>query len=92
MTIGSQELSPKAKEVLEALCQRAEGFSFDGDWRTIYLDNARPLLPGMSDKSFRSYLAVLSKAGFYRPQDEFAFGSVRDVAFQCFPKAEGGAS
>lgn len=84
-------LSPKAKEVLEALCQRAEGFS-DGEWRTVYLDNARPLLPGMSDKSFRSYLAVLSKAGFYSPQDEFAFGSVRDVAFQVIPKAEGGAS
>ena len=85
-------MSPKAKEVLEALCQKAEGNSFDGNWRTVYLDNARPLLLGMSDKSFRSYLAVLSKAGFYRTQDEFAFGSVRDDAFQVVPKAEGGAA
>ncbi len=78
-------LTPKAKQVLEALCQVAEGMS-SGNWRTVYLDNARPLLPGMSDKSFRSYLGVLSKAGFYSPQDEFAFGSVRDDAFQIVPK------
>ena len=75
-------LTPKAKEVLEALCQHAEGAS-TGEWRDVYLDNARPA--GMSDKSFRSYLAALSKAGFYKPIDNYAWGSVRDTAFQVIP-------
>lgn len=72
-------LSTEAKAVLEALCQHAEGSS-RGEWRDVYLDNARPA--GMSDKTFRAYLAVLSKAGFYRVIDGYAWGEVRDTAFQ----------
>jgi hypothetical protein len=78
-------LSPQARQVLESLCQNAEGCS-RGEWRDVYLDNARPA--GMSDKSFRSYLATLSKAGFYKPIDGYAFGEVRDEAFQVVPKEE----
>lgn len=77
-------LTPKAKEVLEVLCQCAEGPSRD-EWRDVYLDNAFGRIPEISQKSFRSYLAVLSKAGFYRPIDGYAWGEVRDVAFQVVP-------
>jgi hypothetical protein len=75
-------LTPKSREVLEALCRKAEGCSRD-EWRDVYLDNARPV--GMSDKSFRSHLAALAKAGFYKPVDGFAWGEVRDAAFQVCP-------
>lgn len=48
----------------------------DGDgWGEVYLDNARP--DGMSDKSFRSCLASLSKLNLYRPIDGYAFGKVK---------------
>lgn len=45
------------------------------EWGMVYLDNARPA--GMSDKSFRSYLAALSKKGLYEVEDGFAWGRVR---------------
>jgi hypothetical protein len=47
----------------------------EGGWGSVYLDNARPA--GMSETSFRSHLAVLSKAGLYRPVDGYAFGEVK---------------
>lgn len=64
----------KSDQVLEALRKASESDAGDG-WRDVYLDNARPA--GMSDKSFRSHLAALAKAGLYRPIDGYAFGSVR---------------
>lgn len=78
------ELSDQAKRVLEALCEAAEGPS-DGEWRNVYLDNARAKLDGMSVASFRRYLGVLSDAGFYRVIDGYAWGDVRDEAFQTIP-------
>jgi hypothetical protein len=63
----------KSLQVLESLRKHVEN-SQDG-WGTVYLDNAKP--DGMSSKSFRAYLSQLSKAGLYKPEDEFAFGSVK---------------
>jgi hypothetical protein len=63
----------KKDVVLHALRSKAE--YAEGDWGTVYLDNARP--SGMSDKSFRSYLAALSKEGLYKVVDGYAWGSVR---------------
>lgn len=62
------------KEVLEALRANVE-YSDDDVWGTVYLDNARP--SGMSEKSFRSYLAALSKDGLYKVIDGYAWGAVR---------------
>jgi len=67
-------IGPEATKVLTALRQASESDDGDG-WRTVYLDNARP--DGMSDKSFRSYLAKLSQHGLYRVLEGYAFGSVR---------------
>lgn len=78
----SADLSPKMKQVLEALCEAAEGASFNGPWRVVYLDNARAKLPGMTSKSFRRYLAALSQTGFYEVVDGYAWGNVKDEAFQ----------
>lgn len=75
------ELTSKAKEVLEAPCQAAEGVS-EGEWRNVYLDNALAELPGMSPTTFRRYLSVLSTAGYYKVVDGYAWGDVRDEAFQ----------
>lgn len=61
-------------KVLTALRQASETDDGEG-WRMVYLDNARPA--GMSDKSFRSYLAKLSQHGLYRVIDGYAFGSVK---------------
>lgn len=67
-------LSPATAQVLAALRANAEGCTENG-WRNVYLDNALPA--GMSDKSFRSHLAALSKVGLYRPIDGYAFGDVK---------------
>ena len=61
-------------KVLTALRQASESDDGDG-WRSVYLDNAIP--EGMSNKSFRSYLAKLSQHGLYRVIDGYAFGSVK---------------
>jgi hypothetical protein len=45
-------------------------------WGMVYLDNARAGL-GMTDKSFRSHLAQLSKEGLYRVVDGYAWGEVK---------------
>ena len=66
-------LGTETTKVLECLRKASEADDGDG-WRTVYLDNARPA--GMSDKSFRSYLAKLSQHGLYRVVDGYAFGSV----------------
>jgi hypothetical protein len=60
-------------EVLAAL--RAKVEYFEGDFGMVYLDNARPA--GMSDKTFRSCLAQLSKQGLYKVVDGYAFGKVK---------------
>jgi hypothetical protein len=81
--MSAADLSPTSKQVLEALCEAAEGESYNGDWRDVYLDNAyAKLKDAMSVKSFRSHLASLSKAGFYKVVDGYAFGAVKDEAFQ----------
>jgi hypothetical protein len=72
-------MTPATMRVLTALRQASESDDGNG-WRSVYLDNARPA--GMSNKSFRSYLAKLSQHGLYRVIDGYAFGSV---------KMEGGA-
>lgn len=61
------------KQVLSNLRKSAEDHS--ADWSEVYLDNAVPV--GMSDKSFRSTLAILSKAGFYKVIDGYAWGKVK---------------
>lgn len=80
--MSADNLSPKMKQVLEALCEAAEGESFNGNWRTVYLDNARARLAGMSSNQFRRYLAALSQSGFYEVVDGYAWGNVKDEAFQ----------
>lgn len=44
-------------------------------WGSVYLDNGKP--DGMSDKTFRAILATLSKAGYYKVVDGYAFGDVK---------------
>lgn len=70
-------LPPKTAEVLAALRAHIEdrGFIKPGSWGMIYLDNARPA--DMSDKSFRSHLGALSKAGLYKVVDGWAWGQVK---------------
>ena len=67
-------IGPQTTQVLQALRKNSESDNGDG-WGTVYLDNARP--SGMSVTSFRSYLVKLSQHGLYRPQDGYAFGSVK---------------
>ena len=67
-------LSPATAQVLALLRENTESSGH------VYLDNARP--DGMSDKSFRSHLAALSKAGLYRPIDGYAWGEVKTEAGQ----------
>lgn len=67
----------KTEEILTALREGHESESAEG-WLMVYLDNVRP--DGMSDKSFRSHLAALSKQGLYRPVDGWAWGEVRKGA------------
>lgn len=82
----ASKLSEDARKVLEALCENAEGMSIgeNKEWRMVYLDNARHSV-GMSANVFRSYLAVLSEAGFYKIDDGHTWGIVRDSAFQVCP-------
>jgi len=68
------KLGPQTEKTLKALRDASEDYSGDG-WRSVYLDNARP--SGMSDKTFRSHLATLAKAGLYRVVDGYAFGDVK---------------
>lgn len=63
-------------QTLESLRKASESDAGDG-WRDVYLDNARP--EGMNDKTFRSHLSALSKAGMYRPIDGYAFGAVKMI-------------
>lgn len=62
-----------ADTIYQKLCANAEG-KFAGEWCDVYLDNARP--NSVSEKSFRSFLAVLSKRGVYKPIDGYAWGAV----------------
>lgn len=74
--MNATALSPKTAEVLAALRAHTEDRPVaPGTWGMIYLDNARPA--DMSDKSFRSHLAVLSKAGLYKVVDGWAWGQVK---------------
>jgi hypothetical protein len=66
---------PKSDQVLASL--RASTESHTDEWGMVYLDNARARLAGMSDKSFRSYLARLSRDGLYKPVDGYAWGEVK---------------
>ena len=57
----------KAEAILSAMRGGYEGESVDANGvkgSSVYLDNFRP--KGMSVNSFRSYLKVLSEAGFYK--------------------------
>jgi hypothetical protein len=68
----------KSEQILQRLRAEVESIStaIDGTkWGQVYLDNCRP--NNMSDKSFRSCLATLSRQGLYQPQDGYAFGDVR---------------
>ena len=64
----------KTNQVLTLLRSNVE-YS-EGGWGAVYLDNARPA--GMTEHSFRSHLAYLSKAGFYKPTDGYAWGKVKE--------------
>ena len=65
---------PKENDrVLASLREHVE--SSDGEWREVYLDNARP--SGMAPRSFAGHLSALERAGLYRPIDNFAWGLVR---------------
>jgi hypothetical protein len=72
-------LNANALTVLTALRANTEGCSEvakDGsEWKTAYLDNARPNT--MTVTVFRAALRSLSMAGFYKPQDDKFFGSVK---------------
>lgn len=69
-------MSPRTEQVLRNLRDERETHEGNGDgWADVYLDNAKPA--GMSDKAFRSHLSALSQAGFYKPVDGYAWGSVR---------------
>ena len=70
-------MTNEAANVLASLRQNSEYTEpFNGvEWGMVYLDNARP--KGMSEKSFRSHLAALSKQGLYRVEDGFAWGLVK---------------
>ena len=63
----------KSDAVLAALRAHAEDKT-PGEWGDVYLDNAKPA--DMSHRSFRSHLAALSKRGFYKPIDGYAWGAV----------------
>ena len=78
------EIKGRVKEVLEALCEAAEGES-RGEWRDVYIDNARAKIKDMSPYTFAGYLGALEKAGYYKPIDRYAWGEVRDEAFQVIP-------
>lgn len=69
-------LSNEAQTVLNALRNGSEGWSKSEAWGEVYLDNVRPA--GMTDKTFRAYLAVLSKAGLYKVVDGYAWGKVKN--------------
>lgn len=62
-----------AEQVLKNLRAHAEG-GMNDKWGMIYLDNARK---GMNDKVFRANLAVLSKLGYYKVVDGYAWGEVK---------------
>ena len=70
---GKGKTMTKTEQVLSALRQNTE--STDDGWGMVYLDNARP--EGMSEKTFRSCLAQLSKQDLYRVADGYAFGEVK---------------
>jgi hypothetical protein len=72
------EAKTKSEIVLAALRANAESsfvHSNGGQWAQVYLDNARPT--GMTNKSFRSCLAALSRRGLYISQGDDCFGDVR---------------
>jgi hypothetical protein len=71
---GDTEMN--AQIVLESIRQHAEE-KYNKGWCMVYLDNARP--DGMNDKTFRAYLASLSKQGLYRVVDGYAWGKVEIV-------------
>ena len=63
-------------DALTVLCNlRKSAEDRSAQWSDVYLDNAIPV--GMSDKSFRSCLASLSKSGVYKVIDGYAWGSVK---------------
>jgi hypothetical protein len=70
-------LSHEAQSILTAMRNGWESRMTDknGSWGSVYLDNFRP--KGMSVTSFRSYLAVLSKAGLYQVYEGEHWGYVK---------------
>lgn len=73
-----ETLSPEARRVYDSLVEKAEyttdNTKDDATWWGVYLDNAH--LSDMPRASFQAYLAVLSKAGLYEIEDNYAFGYV----------------
>jgi hypothetical protein len=68
------DLTAEARNVWQSLVDNCEGNPSD-KWVHVYLDNAKP--DGMSQTTFRAYLATLSKAGVYKPIDGYAWGDVK---------------
>jgi hypothetical protein len=66
------------QDVYAALVSNVEGRRGEppvsGEWRDVYLDNARP--GGVSPHAFAGFLSALERDGVYRPEDGFAWGRV----------------
>lgn len=72
-------MTPKTRQVLDALRTHVEGRSFlsshpGREFGQVYLDNAIPT--GMSRRAFAGHLSVLERLGLYKPQGDDCFGDV----------------
>lgn len=71
------QLTDKEQIALDALREHQEGISHSnaqGDWASIYLDNAKPV--GWTGKQWAGVLSSLAQKGLYQEDDGYAFGLV----------------
>ena len=67
-------LSHKAEHLLERLVTAADRSTNNDGWCDVYIDNAKP--DDMTPRQFAWHLSSLSRAGFYKPIDNYAWGQV----------------